>query len=150
MVNENFFEGDEGREKLFRKVVERYVQYVVWVVDVQGVDCYFFGLKKFIVFGELIFEIFFDFVFVCFFYWELFIFNFGLCYFDGWGYGEVVEDGFGLSYSIEDDVLRWGIIKKKGLSGVGVSVVELGQVLEFVVREVVLMMERVKIVKINV
>jgi len=34
-------------------------------------------------------------------------------YLDGWGYGEVVEDGFGLSYAIGDDYVRWTITNLK-------------------------------------
>jgi carnitine O-acetyltransferase len=35
-------------------------------------------------------------------------------YFEGWGYGEVVKDGFGLSYAIGDDYVRWTITNLKG------------------------------------
>jgi len=32
---------------------------------------------------------------------------------DGWGYGEVVPDGYGLSYSIGEDYIRWTITSLK-------------------------------------
>jgi carnitine O-acetyltransferase len=31
-----------------------------------------------------------------------------------WGYGEVVKDGFGLSYAIGDDYVRWTITNLNG------------------------------------
>ncbi|AFR92669.1 carnitine O-acetyltransferase [Cryptococcus neoformans C23] len=149
MINESFPEGDEGREKLFRKAVERHVQYAVWAADAQGVDRHLFGLKKLIAPGEPTPEIFSDPAFARSSHWELSTSNLGSRYLDGWGYGEVVEDGFGLSYSIEDDALRWGITKKKGPSGAGASAAELGQALESAAREVASMMERAKNAKTN-
>jgi carnitine O-acetyltransferase len=38
-------------------------------------------------------------------------------YFDGWGYGEVVEDGYGLSYSIGDEYVRWTITSLRRRTG---------------------------------
>jgi carnitine O-acetyltransferase len=35
-------------------------------------------------------------------------------YFEGWGYGEIVKDGFRLSYAIGDDYVRWTIMNLRG------------------------------------
>lgn len=147
MVNENFPEGDEGRERLFRKAVERHVQYAVWAADAQGVDRHLFGLKKLIAPGEPTPEIFSDPAFARSSHWELSTSNLGSRYLDGWGYGEVVEDGFGLSYSIEDDSLKWGITKKKGANGALASAAELGHALGAAAREMASMMESAKTAK---
>jgi len=40
--------------------------------------------------------------------------NLGSKYLDGWGYGEVVSDGYGMSYAIHDDKLCWGITTMNG------------------------------------
>nr|ODN85714.1 carnitine O-acetyltransferase [Cryptococcus depauperatus CBS 7841] len=104
---------DEEREKLYRKAVERHVQYCVWAADGQGVDRHLFGLKKLIEPSEPIPEIFTDPAFAKSSHWELSTSNLGSKYLDGWGYGEVVSDGYGLSYSIEDDELKWGITTKR-------------------------------------
>lgn len=147
MVNENFLGGDQGRERLFRKAVERHVQYAVWAADAQGVDRHLFGLKKLIAPGEPTPEIFSDPAFARSSHWELSTSNLGSRYLDGWGYGEVVEDGFGLSYSIEDDSLKWGITKKKGANGALASAAELGHALGAAAREMASMMERAKTAK---
>jgi len=56
-------------------------------------------------------------------------------YLDGWGYGEVVPDGYGLSYSIADDYLRWIITSTNG------DVNEFKQQLEWACDEIRRMME---------
>ena len=40
-------------------------------------------------------------------HWELSTSNLSSKWLDGWGYGEVVPDGYGLSYSIGDGYIRW-------------------------------------------
>lgn len=35
-------------------------------------------------------------------------------FFDGWGYGQVTADGFGLAYSIQENNLRWTITSTNG------------------------------------
>jgi carnitine O-acetyltransferase len=46
-------------------------------------------------------------------HWELSTSQLSSNYFDGWGYGEVVPDGYGLSYAIGDDYIRWTITSLK-------------------------------------
>ncbi|KAF8895176.1 Choline/Carnitine o-acyltransferase-domain-containing protein [Infundibulicybe gibba] len=46
-------------------------------------------------------------------HWELSTSQLSSRFFDGWGYGEVVPDGYGLSYSIGDEYIRWTITSKK-------------------------------------
>ena len=46
-------------------------------------------------------------------HWELSTSNLSSQYLDGWGYGEVVPDGYGLSYSIGDNYIRWTITSTK-------------------------------------
>ncbi|KAJ6495545.1 hypothetical protein C8R47DRAFT_928375, partial [Mycena vitilis] len=38
-------------------------------------------------------------------------------YLDGWGYGEVVPDGFGLAYAIGEKYIRWTITSARGDAG---------------------------------
>ncbi|KAG6875745.1 hypothetical protein C0992_002550 [Termitomyces sp. T32_za158] len=42
-------------------------------------------------------------------HWELSTSQLSSPFFDGWGYGEVVPDGYGLSYAIGDEYIRWTI-----------------------------------------
>lgn len=98
---------------LFKKAVTRHVQYSVWAADGQGVDRHLFGLKKMLAPGEEIPEIYTDKAFGQTNHWELSTSQLSSKFLDGWGYGEVVPDGYGLSYSIGDNYIRWTITSLK-------------------------------------
>ncbi|KAI0917381.1 hypothetical protein AcW2_007518 [Taiwanofungus camphoratus] len=104
---------DEHRAALFRKAVTRHLQYAAWAADGQGVDRHLFGLKKMLREGEPVPPIYTDEAFSKTNNWELSTSNLSSAYLDGWGYGEVVPDGYGLSYSIGDDHIRWTITSLK-------------------------------------
>ena len=46
-------------------------------------------------------------------HWELSTSQLSSKFLDGWGYGEVVPDGYGLSYSIGENHIRWTITSLK-------------------------------------
>ncbi|KZW03343.1 acyltransferase ChoActase/COT/CPT [Exidia glandulosa HHB12029] len=104
---------DVERARLFRLANARHVQYAAWAADGQGVDRHFFGLKRMLKEGEQLPEIYNDKAFSQTNHWELSTSQLSSDYIDGWGYGEVVEDGYGLSYAISDNYLRWTITSLK-------------------------------------
>ncbi|KAI0248571.1 acyltransferase ChoActase/COT/CPT [Lactifluus subvellereus] len=104
---------DAQRAALFRRAAARHVQYSAWAADGQGVDRHLFGLKKMIRDGEALPEIYQDPAYSRTSHWELSTSQLSSKYLDGWGYGEVVPDGYGLSYSIGDDYIRWTITSLK-------------------------------------
>ncbi|WWD06397.1 hypothetical protein V865_004487 [Kwoniella europaea PYCC6329] len=105
---------DTEREGKFRKAIERHIQYSSWAADAQGVDRHLFGLKKLVntTQGETVPEVFTDKAGLRSGHWELSTSQLSSKLLDGWGYGEVVEDGYGLSYSILDDKITWCITTK--------------------------------------
>ncbi|KIK57139.1 hypothetical protein GYMLUDRAFT_46369 [Collybiopsis luxurians FD-317 M1] len=119
------YESDTHRATLFRSAVARHLQYAAWAADGQGVDRHLFGLKKMIKAGECeegegngegnggLPAIYRDPSYAKTSRWELSTSQLSSRYFDGWGYGEVVPDGYGLSYSIGDDYIRWTITSLK-------------------------------------
>ncbi|KAI0373868.1 acyltransferase ChoActase/COT/CPT [Pilatotrama ljubarskyi] len=104
---------DDQRAALFRQAISRHLQYAAWAADGQGVDRHLFGLKKCLKEGEPLPEIYKDEAFAKTSHWELSTSQLSSPYLDGWGYGEVVPDGYGLSYSIGDDYIRWTITSLK-------------------------------------
>ena len=118
---------------LFMRAVSRHTQYASWAADGQGVDRHLLGLKKLLKEGEPIPEIYKDPAYAKSSHWELSTSQLSSPFFDGWGYGEgksgrpcmvrfsticfsfctVVPDGYGLSYSIGDDYIRWTITSLK-------------------------------------
>jgi len=104
--------------ELFRRAVASHIQYSTWAADGQGVDRHLFGLKKLIKPGEEeVPELYKDEAFARSSHWELSTSQLSSRYFDGWGYGEVVPDGYGLSYAIGDDYVRWTITSLKRRTG---------------------------------
>lgn len=97
-----------------KAAANRHVQYSAWAADGQGVDRHMFGLRKLLRNGEEMPEVFKDPAFSKTSSWTLSTSQLGSDYLDGWGYGEVVPDGWGLSYSIGHDFMRWGIMTKNG------------------------------------
>ena len=98
--------------ELFRSAVSRHTQYAAWAADGVGVDRHLFGLKMLIPASsqpKSVPSIYTDPAFSKSNHWELSTSQLSSPYFDGWGYGEVVPDGFGLSYSIGDDYVRWTV-----------------------------------------
>ncbi|KZT11861.1 acyltransferase ChoActase/COT/CPT [Laetiporus sulphureus 93-53] len=106
-------ESDEHRAILFRRAVARHLQYAAWAADGQGLDRHLFGLKMMLREGEPVPPIYTDEAFSKTNHWELSTSNLSSPFLDGWGYGEVVPDGYGLSYSIGDDYIRWTITSLK-------------------------------------
>jgi len=117
---------------LFARAVARHIQYATWAADGQGVDRHLFGLKKLLKEGEPLPEIYKDPAFARSSHWEVSTSQLSSPFFDGWGYGEgkcfghsimhkiahiftflVVPDGYGLSYSIGNDHIRWTITSLK-------------------------------------
>ena len=112
------------------------MQYSAWAADGQGVDRHLFGLKKMLVPGEEVPEVYTDKAFGQTNHWELSTSQLSSKFLDGWGYGEVVPDGYGLSYSIGDNYIRWTITSlKRGTK-------ELGHYLAEAATETRQMMER--------
>ncbi|EKM51907.1 uncharacterized protein PHACADRAFT_262313 [Phanerochaete carnosa HHB-10118-sp] len=101
------------RADLFRKAMARHLQYAAWAADGQGVDRHLFGLKKMLQEGEPTPEIYTDPAYSRTNHWELSTSNLSSPCLDGWGYGEVVPDGYGLSYTIGDEYIRWTITSLK-------------------------------------
>ncbi|PPR05370.1 hypothetical protein CVT24_007984 [Panaeolus cyanescens] len=99
--------------ELFRAAAKRHTTYAAWAADAQGVDRHLFGLKRLLKEGEQLPAIYSDPSFSKSSHWELSTSQLSSPFFDGWGYGEVVPDGYGLGYAIGDDYIRWTITSLK-------------------------------------
>jgi carnitine O-acetyltransferase len=105
---------DAVRAKRLRAAAGRHGQYSAWAADAQGVDRHLFGLKMLVKEGEEVPALFKDPVFAKSSHWSMSTSNLGSKFLDGWGYGEVVSDGYGMSYAVHDDKLCWGITTMNG------------------------------------
>ena len=102
------------RLELFRKAAAAHIKFAGWAADGQGVDRHFFGLKHVLKSGEELPKLFSDPAFAASSHWMLSTSQLSSEFFDGWGYGQVVSDGFGLAYSVNNTSLRFTITSTTG------------------------------------
>jgi len=129
---------DSHKAALFARAVGRHLQYAAWATGAQGVDRHLFGLKRMLREGEPVPELYEDEAFGKTSHWEMSTSQLSSEWVDGWGYAEVVEDGYGLAYAIGKDYLRWTI------SSLKLDTARLRHYLAEAATEVKEMMDRVK------
>ncbi|GAA6063739.1 hypothetical protein JCM10212_000778 [Sporobolomyces blumeae] len=95
------------RLDLFRKAAAKHIKLAGEAADGRGVDRHLFGLKKLLKEGEEVPKLYTDPTFSQSNNWILSTSQLSSEYFDGWGYGEVVDEGYGLSYSVNNRTLRF-------------------------------------------
>jgi carnitine O-acetyltransferase len=105
---------DVQRLDLFRKAAAAHIKYAGWAANGEGVDRHFFGLKKMIKSGEEAPKLFSDPAFSASSNWTYSTSQLSSEFFDGWGYGQVTGDGFGLAYSVNNTNLRFTITTTNG------------------------------------
>ncbi|GAA5916337.1 hypothetical protein JCM8208_005308 [Rhodotorula glutinis] len=95
--------------ELFRKAAAKHIKLAGEAADGRGVDRHLFGLKKVLKEGEELPALYQDPTFGLSSNWVLSTSQLSSAYFDGWGYGEVVDEGYGLAYSVNDRNIRFNI-----------------------------------------
>ena len=105
---------DDERVKALNEAAKRHLTYAGWAANGQGVDRHLFGLKNLLKDGEELHEALRSPSLSKSSKWELSTSQLSSQYFDGWGYSEVVNEGFGLAYAIQDKSIRWTITCTNG------------------------------------
>ena len=89
--------------KAFRAAADAHVKYITDASDGRGVDRHLFGLKKLLKEGEDLPEIFKDRAYSYSGTWYLSTSQLSSEYFNGYGWSQVVDDGFGIAYMINEN-----------------------------------------------
>ncbi|KAI8142895.1 acyltransferase ChoActase/COT/CPT [Fennellomyces sp. T-0311] len=105
----------EEKIAAFRKAVKSQGGYMAMCVNAHGVDRHLFGLKKSLRAGEPVPAIFNDPAFAYSSHWYLSTSQLSSEYFDGYGWGQVVNDGFGVAYMIKNNALHFNVASVKDL-----------------------------------
>lgn len=92
---------------LFQAAVAQHLKYAKDAGDAQGVDRHLFGLKKLLQPSEPLPQLYTDPTFAESSTWRLSTSQISSERFASWGYGEVVDDGYGCSYAIKKDSIVW-------------------------------------------
>ncbi|KAH0534030.1 hypothetical protein FGG08_007365 [Glutinoglossum americanum] len=98
--------------ELFRKAIDAHVKYLSVATDGRGVDRHLFGLKKSVRPGEDLPSIFKDPAFSYSSKWFLSTSQLSSEYFNGYGWSQVVDEGFGIAYMINENTIQFNIVSK--------------------------------------
>jgi carnitine O-acetyltransferase len=90
-------------EKLFRTAVQAHVQYTLDASDGFGVDRHLFGLKRLVQEGEKMPELFKDPAYSYSSTWYLSSSQLSSEYFNGYGWSQVIDQGWGIAYMINEN-----------------------------------------------
>ena len=105
------------KAELAKKAIKSHSKYMADAVEGKGVDRHFMGLRKLLKAGEQMPEIFTDPLFARSNHWTLSTSQITSEHFDGYGWGEVVPDGYGIAYMIKDGSIHYNIASMKGGPG---------------------------------
>jgi len=98
--------------KKFRAALDAHVKYISDASDGKGVDRHLFGLKKCLKEGEGLPEIFKDRAYTYSSTWYLSTSQLSSEYFNGYGWSQVVDEGFGIAYMINENSIQFNIVSK--------------------------------------
>ncbi|KAI9783785.1 MAG: Carnitine O-acetyltransferase mitochondrial [Geoglossum umbratile] len=98
--------------ELFRKAIDAHVKYLAVATDGRGVDRHLFGLKNLVREGENLPSIFKDPTYAYSSKWYLSTSQLSSEYFNGYGWSQVVDDGFGIAYMINENTIQFNIVSK--------------------------------------
>lgn len=99
--------------ELFRKAIDAHVEYIAAASDGKGVDRHLFGLKKCLQPGEEQPEIYKDRTFSYSSTWFVSSSQLSSEYFNGYGWSQVVDNGWGIAYMINENSIQFNIVSKK-------------------------------------
>lgn len=94
---------DEQRIDLFRKAIASHLEYITAASDGKGVDRHLFGLKKLLAPGEEVPAIYKDPAYSYSASWYLSTSQLSSEFFNGYGWSQVIDAGFGIAYMINEN-----------------------------------------------
>ncbi|EDK46171.1 carnitine O-acetyltransferase, mitochondrial precursor [Lodderomyces elongisporus NRRL YB-4239] len=104
----------EDKVATFQAATKQHVAYLSAAADGKGVDRHLFGLKSMLKPGEPVPEIFQDPIFAYSQTWYISSSQVPSEFFQSWGWSQVIDDGFGLAYLINNDWIHVHISCKRG------------------------------------
>ncbi|KAH7009051.1 hypothetical protein B0J12DRAFT_74131 [Macrophomina phaseolina] len=103
---------DDKCRELFRAALDAHVKYITDASDGRGVDRHLFGLKKCLQHGEDIPSIYTDPTFAYSSHWYISSSQLSSEYFNGYGWSQVVDDGWGIAYMINENSIQFNVVSK--------------------------------------
>ncbi|ROW05490.1 hypothetical protein VSDG_00202 [Cytospora chrysosperma] len=103
---------DKTRVELFRQAVAAHLEYISAASDGKGVDRHLFGLKKLLGPGEELPAIYKDPAYGYSSSWYLSTSQLSSEYFNGYGWSQVIDAGFGIAYMINENSIAFNVVSK--------------------------------------
>lgn len=107
----------EKAQELLRAALNAHVKYISDASDGRGVDRHLFGLKKCLKEGEPVPALYQDPAYSYSCTWFISSSQLSSEYFNGYGWSQVVDDGWGIAYMINENSLQFNVVSK-GLGSV--------------------------------
>ncbi|KAI9865792.1 MAG: Carnitine O-acetyltransferase mitochondrial [Vezdaea acicularis] len=98
--------------ELFRKALSSHVKYISDASDGKGVDRHLFGLKKLLSPGEELPSLYKDPAYAYTSSWYLSTSQLSSEYFNGYGWSQVIDEGFGIAYMINENSIQFNVVSK--------------------------------------
>ncbi|KXJ95398.1 putative carnitine O-acetyltransferase precursor [Microdochium bolleyi] len=103
---------DEEKVSLFKKATSAHIEYIGAASDGKGVDRHLFGLKKCLKEGESLPAIYQDPAFGYSSSWFLSTSQLSSEFFNGYGWSQVIDAGFGIAYMINENSINFNVVSK--------------------------------------
>lgn len=103
---------DKTRVELFRKAVDSHLEYIGAASDGKGVDRHLFGLKRLLEPGQEVPALYQDPAYAYSSSWYLSTSQLSSEFFNGYGWSQVIDGGFGIAYMINENSLNFNIVSK--------------------------------------
>ncbi|RDA86631.1 hypothetical protein CP533_6874 [Ophiocordyceps camponoti-saundersi (nom. inval.)] len=98
---------------LLRKAIDAHIEYVAAASNGKGVDRHLFGLKKLLKPGEELPKLYSDAAYSYSSSWYLSTSQLSSEYFNGYGWSQVIDGGFGIAYMINNNSINFNIVSKR-------------------------------------
>ncbi|EQK98260.1 carnitine acetyl transferase [Ophiocordyceps sinensis CO18] len=103
---------EKTKVALFRKAIDAHIEYITAASDGKGVDRHLFGLKKLLRHDEELPAIYRDQAYGFSSSWYLSTSQLSSEYFNGYGWSQVIDGGFGIAYMINENSINFNIVSK--------------------------------------
>ncbi|KAF3937345.1 hypothetical protein ABW19_dt0203692 [Dactylella cylindrospora] len=104
---------DKTTRDLFRKAIAAHVKYIAEASDGKGVDRHLWGLKQLLQPGEELPSIYKDPTYTYSCSWYLSTSQLSSEYFNGYGWSQVIDGGWGIAYMINENSINFNVVSKK-------------------------------------
>ena len=103
---------DKTKVELFHKAIKSHVEYISAASDGKGVDRHLFGLKKLLEPGQDVPAIYTDAAYGYSSSWYISSSQLSSEFFNGYGWSQVIDGGFGIAYMINENSINFNIVSK--------------------------------------